>query len=1021
MSRTRARRVSRWAISSLTVVALVGAAPGTAGAAPLVASPGATVAPVAQTEFAPGRYIVTLKKSPVASYTGGTEGIPATKPVDGAKIDLSSTAARRYLTMLARDQAAVAQSAGVAPTDHYSIALNGFTAGLTGEQAQELAANPEVLSVTKDAFVKASDDRVDYDFLKLSGNNGLWKGLGGTKGAGKGIVIGVIDTGVWPESKSFAGEKLGTKADPKNPTKAYKQGSSIVMKKANGQTFTGACETGEEFTADMCNTKLISARWFGDSFLAAYPGDLTNDYESPRDGDGHGTHTGSTAGGNYGVQASVDGYGYGAISGVAPAASIAVYKALWTAADPDNSGGFNSDILAAVDAAVSDGVDVINFSVGSTTESSIDDPIELAFLSAAAAGIFVSASAGNSGPGSSTLDHPSPWLTTVAASTLQPREGSVKLGNGAVYAGASTTVLSQVGPLPLVAASAVALPGAVAADATRCYEGTLDPAKVAGKIVECDRGGNDRVAKSAEVKRAGGTAMILANVTVGGVNGDVHSVPTVHIESPNGNAVKAYAQTAGATATLVPGNITSTPTPYPQIAGFSSRGPSTSTDGNILKPDIAAPGVDILAAIAPASNNGRDFDFLSGTSMAAPHIAGLAALYKQKYPKWSPMAIKSAMMTTAYDLKNADGSKNTDPFAQGAGHVDPSKMFSPGMIFNAGVGDWLSFLEGSGFDTGSGAPAKDPSDYNQASIAVGQLVSSQTVTRSVTSTQPGIYKPQITGVKGFKVAVSPSILFFDRAGQTKSFKVTLTRTDAALGEYSTGFLSWKGAVYTGSKRGFGSIKPMTVRLPIAVKPVALKNTAPVVSIEGTSGSVTWDTFAGFSGPFTTKGFGLAAGVGEDGNVTADGENEYPLTVAEGTKLVRFSAYGPDDSSGADIDLTVYQIIDGVGYAVGQSASASAQEHVDLVAPEAGDYVAVVAGFSNAAGTTSTDYLWRTYTVAPEGGVGSFTTSPASTTVKAGQKVPVTASASGLDANTSYLGWVEFVDGSGSIFEANRSK
>ena len=198
-----------------------------------------------------------------------------------------------------------------------------------------------------------------------------------------------------------------------------------------------------------------------------------------------------------------------------------------------------------------------------------------------------------------------------------------------------------------------------------------------GKIVECDRGVVDRVAKSAEVKRAGGIGMVLANLTENSTDGDLHTVPTVHLNAPAGPSVKAYALTAGATATLT-GQPDRPASPYPQIAGFSSRGPALETDEDILKPDIAAPGVTILAAVAPPSNSNRVFDFYSGTSMAAPHIAGLAAISQEQQPTWSPMAIKSALMTTAYDTKNANGTPNTDPFAQGAGQVDATRMLNPG-------------------------------------------------------------------------------------------------------------------------------------------------------------------------------------------------------------------------------------------------------------------------------------------------------------------------------------------------------
>ncbi|GGL89945.1 S8 family peptidase [Nakamurella endophytica] len=1006
----RKRGVPRIAVAVLAaaglVVSVAPAASAQPVAAPAAAGEGSTAGP---SQFTAGRYIVTLQKAPIAAYEGGVAKIPATKPTAGRKVQVQSAAARRYQQVLSHDQASVAASVGAKPTSHYSVALNGFAAELTAKQAQKLAATPGVVAVTKDALQTIQDDRVDYDYWKLAGSTGVWDSLGGIAKAGKGVVIGVIDTGIWPEAASFAGAKLGTQPSASDPYRAYRVGDQIVQKKANGDTFTGACEVGENWTANLCNTKLISARYFGDSFLAANPVNLLvpDESVSPRDGDGHGTHTASTAGGNYGVTATVEGRNFGKISGVAPGASIAAYKVLWDCVSPCTSGGLDSDIVSAVDQAVTDGVDVINYSVGGTSESGPGDPVQLAFLTAASAGIFVSAAGGNSGPGASTLDNTSPWITTVAASTMKPYEGTVVLGNGKKYVGASTTVTATVGPKPLIAGQSAAAAGQTTAVAALCGPNSLDPAKVAGKIVECDRGVYDRVAKSAEVKRAGGAGMILANLASNSTDADLHSVPTVHIDVPGGPEVKAYALTAGATASLVPGNTTGIKTAYPQIAAFSSRGPSLASAGNLLKPDVSAPGVGVLAATAPVEEQqGRSFNFLSGTSMATPHIAGLAALYKAKNPTWGPMAIKSALMTTARNTRAADGSGVTDPFAQGAGEAVPTRMFNPGLIYNSGDDDWLGYLEGLGYDTGTGAPAIDPSDYNTPSIAIGALLGSQKITRRVTAVTPGLYRAQIS-VPGFTAKVTPSILTFSKAGQTRPFTVTLTRTTAKVGKYATGFLTWTG-------------NNNTVRSPIAIQPVAVRNTTPEVSVTGTAGSASWTVQSGVSGAFPIQAFGLARAKVTAGSVAADGENTYPLTVAAGTKVVRFAAVGPDDSSGADIDLYVYRIVNGAATLVGVSGTSSAREAVTLVAPAAGDYIAAVDGFANAPGTTSTAYQFRSYAVGTTGNTGTFTVSPANSTVRVQQSVPVTASFSGASTSTPALGWVQYLDGSGTIVKVNAS-
>jgi subtilisin family serine protease len=220
-----------------------------------------------------------------------------------------------------------------------------------------------------------------------------------------------------------------------------------------------------------------------------------------------------------------------------------------------------------------------------------------------------------------------------------------------------------------------------------CFEGTLDPAKTAGRIVVCDRGVNDRIAKSREVKRAGGVGMVLTNTSANSLNADVHYVPTVHVDHFAGAAIKAYvAGTAAPTASLGAG-VLEFGVKAPQVAAFSSRGPALSGAGDLLKPDIMAPGVDIIAGVSPDGHDGRLYDFISGTSMSSPHIAGLAALIIQRHPDWSPMMVKSALLTTASQKDNKRQPITTDagapagPFAYGSGHVNVNGAANPGLVY----------------------------------------------------------------------------------------------------------------------------------------------------------------------------------------------------------------------------------------------------------------------------------------------------------------------------------------------------
>jgi subtilisin family serine protease len=719
---------------------------------------------------------------------------------------VSSDRAQRYRDYLKREHANAAARVGAKPLKHYAVSLNGFATTLTPDQARTLEEAPGVLSVTKDRPRRLTDDKKPVDFMKLTGSQGVWAANGGKQSAGRGVVVGIVDSGYWPESKSFSGETLGTaRPTSSDPYRPYRSGKNkIVMRKADGNRFKGTCEAGDSFTGSECNTKVIGARSFSSTYESQTPPGQRTDFLSPRDGDGHGTHVASTAAGNAGIAASVGGRSFGKISGVAPAAKLAIYKVAFTSAIDERPAIYTGDALAAIDAAVADGVDVINYSVsGSDT---VDDPVDMAFLSAASAGIFVATSAGNGGPEVSTLNHVTPWVTTVAASTVAPYAGTVVLGNGKKYAGISTTVFGTVGPARLVTARSVRRASASAAEATVCAPNTLSRAKAARKIVVCDRGVVPRADKSAEVKRAGGKGMVLVNLTEGSTDADTHAVPTVNLNAPFGPAVKAYAKKAGATATLKPGNLSSTPIRYPQVASFSSRGPSVGTAGNLLKPDISAPGVAVLAAVAPPSNHNRKFDFHSGTSMASPHIAGIAALYFGVHPKWSPMAVKSAMMTTGSRVKTADGTLSRDYSAQGAGNVRPDRMFNPGVIFDASERDWWGFLEGQGFATDSGVEPIDPSDYNAPSIAIGKLVGSQTVTRKVSAVKPGSYQTTIT-VPGVRATVNPSTLNFTSAGETKTVTISFTPEAAPPSEAVFGSLKFAGA---------GTL----ARLPIVVVPQA---------------------------------------------------------------------------------------------------------------------------------------------------------------------------------------------------------
>ena len=606
-----------------------------------------------------------------------------------------------------------------------------------------------------------------------------------------------------------------------------------------------------------------------------------------RDDDGHGTHTASTAAGNAGVEASIYGISRGTISGIAPRARVIAYKAL------GNLGGYTSDLVDAIDQAVIDGVDVINYSIGGGPSLAGGD--DIAFLFAADAGVFVATSAGNSGPDAETVGGPGtvPWITTVGAST-QSRffEGTVELGNHKKYSGASIT--GGVDTAPLVDAADYGNELCLPTSLGGSFSGD-----VSGKIVLCLRGGSDRVAKSLAVSEAGGVGMIMYNTNdVDNLFTDNHWVPSVHIDYTPGLAIKKYIATSRKpTAKIVAGDVcngkdgndksidnntdnhkdknkgrgddckdksTSVWKNAPTMTIFSSRGPNAVAP-DIIKPDVTAPGLQILAGNSPFPDPGSTppgelFQAIAGTSMSSPHVAGIFALLKQAHPEWTAAMAKSALMTTAYQ-KVLDNDRKSDagPFAMGAGHVDPGGRWNkngsinnPGLVYDAGLFEYAAFTCGMNlgvFTPGScdflesiGVPF-EPYNLNLPSIGVAEVPGSQTVIRTVTSVADRrvTFNAKVDAPKGFKVSVTPNKLRLN-PGELATFEVTITNKNAPIGEWRFGSLTWKGSGYE-------------VYSPIAVKASLFKAPA-AVSGSGESGSASFDITFGYNGTYTAAAHGL---------------------------------------------------------------------------------------------------------------------------------------------------------------------
>ncbi|PPF56031.1 serine protease [Clavibacter michiganensis] len=987
--RRRRPRGARPLAACVVALALVLAGGAAAGAA-------VVPRPAVPQHAADGHYLVTLKGQPAATYDGTLDGLARTTADPGARLDVRSEAVERYTDHLAHAQRSVADSIGATPTHEYSLTTNGFSASLTAAQVRALGHDADVLSVEPDRMLHGRSTPAMRS-LGLEGGHGLWAAAGGVERAGAGTVIGVIDTGIAADNPSFAGAPLGSSPGDE----PYRDGQGITFRKADGGDFRGACETGEGFTAADCSTKVIGARSFVAGWDASGNPLGPQERRSPRDVSGHGSHTASTAAGDADVPADIRGRGLGAIAGVAPAAKVAAYKACWNGPDPTDDmddGCALSDVVAAIDQATADGVDVVNLSIAFDGPA-LDDE-QRALLGAASAGISVAAAAGNSGPDAGTVSNAEPWITTVAAGSVPDSYlATVTLGDGRKYAGGSITVSSRVSG-PLVRASAVGVAGARSPG--RCGKGTLDPAKAKGRIVQCDRGVSARLEKGDEVRRVGGIGMVLTDVEADTEDLDAHSVPTVHLDADARPAVAAYAATAGATATLTPGDTSGVERPAPQVADFSSRGPVAEDGGDLIKPDITAPGVDILAASADV--DGRPgFALESGTSMSSPHIAGLALVYLGLHPRATPAEVKSAMMTTATDTVDAQGAAVTDPFAQGAGEIAPGRYLHPGLVYASGPRDWAGFAAETGLALPDPAAPVPVAQLNLPSLAVGSLTADRTITRTVTSQTAGTWAASVQGLDGVDVTVTPARLTFTGPGQTRAFRVRLSpRAGGASDAWSTGSLTWSGP---------GG----TVRSPVAVRPREV-DAPPSATGAGSTGEVAVTVSPGVTGRIDLTASGLVPGrvlrpstgprTGPTGSVAEGDRYDHPITVAAGVRALVIDAVPRDGAS--DLTLELERVAaDGSSEVVETRTSSSPSERIVLTAPPAGRYVVGVQAEAVAGSTKEADVDVTRYDVTAARGQGSFAVAPAQLPVTQGRKATWTASWSGLAAGARYVGLVSY--------------
>ncbi|BFG27424.1 hypothetical protein CerSpe_136990 [Prunus speciosa] len=791
------------------------------------------------TSFAEERaiYIVLMEGDPVALYG------------DGRRLDVNSEVFKAHAKRLVDSHDQLLQSA--LETGSYSKLysfkhiLNGFAVHTTPSQAEKLKEAPRVKLVEKDRGAKLMTTYTPQ-FLGLP--QGVWTQEGGDDhNAGEGIVIGFVDTGINPTHPSFA-------YDPLNPFTS------------NISHFSGACKTGPRFPASSCNGKIVSAKFFSAGAQAVATLNSTVDFLSPFDAVGHGSHVASIAAGNAGVPVVVNGFYYGRASGMAPRARIAVYKAVYPTV------GTLTDVVSAIDQAVLDGVDILTLSVGP------DEPPEhtatflsmfdIAMLFARRAGIFVVQAAGNQGPAPSSIVSYSPWAVGVASSsTDRTYPGSVLLGNGTKIEGPTFGYGLLLHKLVLakdVLKASGSFPRTPPYIEECQYPEALDPNVVQGSVVICTfsegfyNGTSTITAIINTAKVLGFMGFVLvANPNYGdfiaepipfGVSGImVPNVTNVRVilqyyEQETCKEEKGFATRFAAKAAIGEGRVASFMGQAPVVSRLSSRGPdfinSSRTPCDVLKPDILAPGHQIWAAWSPISAleptlTGYNFALLSGTSMATPHVAGIAALIKQYNPSWTPSMITSAISTTAtkYDGDGefimAEGSDigssyPSTPFDFGAGFVSPSRAMDPGLVLSSGYEDYISFLcslpeiNPATTRNATGELCNNtldhPANLNLPSVTLSALKGSQIVRRTFTNvgSKPETYLCSALSPNGTIVDLCPT--WFRIAPQGSQELHIQVKVTQAMDGFTFGEI-----VLTGSLNHI-------VRIPLSVFPVSTSNT-----------------------------------------------------------------------------------------------------------------------------------------------------------------------------------------------------
>lgn len=737
-------------------------------------------------------YIIHFEDAPLAMYGGGIPGLAATSPAAtgrrNGRLDTRSPASRAYERYLDTRQGehvrAIARATGRGQiVRSYKAALDAVTMRMTQDEAMQVARLPGVTLVERDQALEPATTR-SPEFI---GASAIWSGaqLDDVVTLGEGMVVGIIDTGI-----AIQVELDGVLTH--HPSFAAVAGDGYVHQRPHRGAYLGACAESPAW----CNDKLIGVY----SFLHGQPvpgHDPAAPTDDPvwryKDTSGHGSHVASTVAGNvlfdvptYDVEGTaIPGVSFDRVSGVAPRASIIAYKVCAPSC-------YNSDIAAAVEQAIADGVvDVLNMSISSPKGSPWNGTSAKAFLAARAAGIFVATSAGNSGPGAGTaaVTNSAPWITSVGATTHDRTYAEKQLtglsGGDAPPPALSGRAVSDgiTGRIVHAKDFPVGSPGEPNFDQPeQCLEpfpaGTFAP----DMIVYCDRGTIARVAKGQNVRDGGAGGLILGNLAVSGdsTNFDAHVLPAIHLDDVSADVVRAWLSTG----TDHRGTITPTPPSAidpaagDDMARFSSRGPYTGFD--FLAPVVSAPGVTIFAAGAqvlfdhPGSPSVPAlFGEINGTSMASPHVAGAATLLRSLHPDWTAAEVQSALMTTgATELVKHDGITPADPFDHGGGRVRVDVAARAGLVLDELPETFLAANPASG---------GDPATLNVAALVQDECAGGCAWQRTVRATRAGTWKVESTGF----MRVTPGQLTLS-AGETRTLTIEASGGGLSAGEHRFG-------------------------------------------------------------------------------------------------------------------------------------------------------------------------------------------------------------------------------------------